>query len=481
MADPKRSEAALKGWQTRRANEQAITNKVVELFANASAAEKSRSNFLSQFPGMLHSSPKHNHFYDFGYPAHGSLTFETFYNMYRRNGLAHGAVHMTVDKTWETHPQLLETPADKDETPQEKAVAERLRKIRFWQNMIEADRRSMVGAYSALILRIADNKLFNEPVDGKVPGGVEALKEVIPAWEGQLKVSEFDNDERSETYGQPLMYQFNEANVAGTHNKTRSFNVHPDRVLILSESGTVHDRSPLEPGYNALLDCEKISGAGGEGFWKNAKAAPVLKIDKDVRVSEMAKAMDVKQADLFEAISDQVDDYNTGIDKSLMLQGIEVAAHNVSLPSPEYFFNTALQIFCASMAMPMKVLIGMQTGERASTEDQNQWAKTNMARREMRVVPLLDTFLERLKQFGMIKNHDWSVHWDSLMEDSPAEMIAFAKQMADINQTMSASQPPFTHDEIRERVGYDPLKASDMIDPDEDEDYADPPKEDEDA
>lgn len=478
MTDPKRSDASRRGWDTRRANQQAMQNKVVELFANAQNTTKARSDFLSQFTGLDYKSPKHNHYYDYGYPEHGKLVFKSFYEIFRRNGLAYGAVRLTVEKTWETLPQLLETPADENETVQEKGLSEHLRRIRFWQNLTETDRRGMVGNYAALILRIGDGKQFREPVDDNVPGGIEAIREVIPAWEGQLTVSSWVSDETDENYGQPNMYQFNEANVAGTQQKTRSFEVHPDRVLILSDSGTVHDRSALEPGYNALLDCEKISGAGGEGFWKNAKAAPVMKVDKEVNLDRMAKAMGVSQPDLFDAISDQVDDYNTGIDKNLLLQGIEVTSHDVNLMSPEHFFMTSLQIFCASMSMPMKILIGMQTGERASTEDQSQWAKTNMARREMRIIPFLETFLDRLKRFGMLNDVDWSVHWDSLMEDSPAEKIEFAGKMAEINSKQAGGQPPFTHDEIRERVGFDPLSPEDLVE-DEDDDYADNPNGDE--
>ncbi|MEO0955669.1 MAG: phage portal protein [Pseudomonadota bacterium] len=471
MVDMVRSEAAKRGWQTRR-----IKNVLNDMMVNAGLTAKARSNFLSEFTGLDFKSPKHNHYFDFGYPT--SLNFKSFFEIYTRMGLAHGVVERTVEKTWETVPQLLQTPADDDETVLETTLRKRLRKLRFWQNMVELDRRSMVGAYAGLILRIADNKRFNEPVDGKVPGGLDGLVEVIPAWEGQITVSEFDSDERSPTYGLPKMYQFNEANIAGTHNKTRSFDVHPDRVIILSDSGTVHDRSALEPAYNAFLDCEKVSGAGGEGFWKNAKGTMILEVDKEAKIQEMAKAMNVEVSELFDAIGEQIKDVNTGLDQGFMAQGINVKRHDVSLPSPEYFFNAPLQIISAAMSIPIKILKGNETGERASTEDQNQWAKTNMARRANRIVPFLDDFLERLIEWGMLDDKgEWDIHWDSLMEDSPAEKMGFAKQMAEVNQS-NPSQPPFTHDEIRERVGYEPLKASDLLDPDDD--HADKLEEDDD-
>ena len=75
--------------------------------------------------------------------------------------------------------------------------------------------------------------------------------------------------------GEPKMYEFNEAAVETDNPNKRSLRIHPDRVLIWSDDGTVNGRSLLEPGYNDLIDLEKIKGAGGEGFWKNAKSSPV--------------------------------------------------------------------------------------------------------------------------------------------------------------------------------------------------------------
>ena len=445
------------------------------LIANINQITRERINFLASAL-HAHMTPKHNHSSDFGYPD--TVEFGFLHRMYKRNGLARGAITKTVEKTWENVPQFLESPADEKETKLEKAMAEALKRLRFWQHVAETDRRSMVGRYSALILRVGDNKKFNEPIEGKVPGGLDGLIEVIPAWEDQLRVTDFESDQTSPNYGHPKMFQFNEANVEGNTKKTRSFDVHPDRVILWSKSGTVHDDSDLEPGYNALIDCEKIAGAGGEGFWKMAKAAPVLEFDKDANIREMAKTMGVTESELYDKIGEHVEDYNTGLDKSLLVQGINVKPLPISMPSPEHAFAVALQVFCASMSMPMKILIGMQTGERASTEDQTEWAKTIMSRREMRTMPLLNEFLNRLKMMGMISDVDWEINWVSLLEDSPDEQITRSGKMAEIN---AKGTSVFTDDEIREVAGYEALTPAQRADlePEED-DYFDQPEPDED-
>ncbi len=272
------------------------------------------------FPGYF-SAAKHNHYADFGYPE--NLTFDMLYGMYRRNGIAAAGVDKTILKTWQDNPFLQEKQRDgsegkrTEETKLESDIRQRFEDLRIWSRIAETDRRSLVGAYSGLILRLADNKKFSEPVD-TVPGGLLGLVEVIPAWEGQLQVSQWDTDEMSDTYGQPLMYQFNEASVGEETRQPRQFMLHPDRVIVWSRDGTLDCRSLLEPGYNDLITLEKVSGAGGEGFWKNAKSAPVLEVDAEAKLDEMAKVMGVPVDELVDRMNDQVEDWQRGFDKLLM-------------------------------------------------------------------------------------------------------------------------------------------------------------------
>lgn len=427
----------------------------------------------AMFPGYFPEA-KHNHYKDFGYPD--TLTFQHLYQMFLRNGLGRAGIEKTILKTWQDSPFLLDHERDgsegkqKKETPLEKEIRLRFDDLRLWQHLAEADRRSLVGKYAGVILRLADSKRFNEPVD-TVPGGLKGLVELIPTWEGQLTVSEWDTDEASATYGQPRMFQFNEAQVGDTTNKTRQFIIHPDRVLIWSKDGTVHGSSLIEPGYNDLLTLEKISGAGGEGFWKNAKSAPVLEIDKDTQLT-LPAGMD--EAAYATAMSDQVDDWQKGFDKLLMLKGIQAKTLGINLPSPEHFFNIALQSFAASIPIPLKILVGSQSGERASTEDAAEWSQTNMSRRSNSVIPNVMMLVRRLEQFSILPEKDWFIDWTDLTESSMAEKTDRANKMADTNHKMKdGGELVFTPEEIRAVVDYEPLSdAEKFLDEDEDEEAA---------
>ena len=401
------------------------------------------------FPGYF-ADYKHNHYRDFGYPK--DITFALAYSMYQRNGLGSAAVEKTILKTWETAPAIWESEKPKESTV-EADIRQWATDLRLWSRFADTDRKSMVGGYACAILRLRDSKRFQEPVD-TVPGGLDGLAEIIPAWAGQIEVSEWDTDETSETYGSPKMFSFNEAAVGSDRHKTRAFSVHPDRVIIWSKDGTVHARSALEPGYNDLVTLEKVSGAGGEGFWKNAKSAPVIEIDKEASIQDMATAMGVPVAEVAEKMDAQVDDFQKGFDKMLMLQGMKATTLGITLPNPEHFHNNPLMAFAASFLIPLKILTGSQTGERASTEDATEWAKTNMARRNDIAIPALREFLNRMQKFGILRERDWVLGWEDLTESTMSEKIDRADKMASVNQKMG-DEPVFFADEVREVVGFD--------------------------
>jgi len=421
-------------------------------------------SLTSMFPGFYGTgSTKHNFTKDFGYPD--EVTFASAYEMYCRNGLARAGCRKTAEKTWRDMPKVV--IGDNEGAEQPKELTQAFRRLRFWQCVSRADLRSIVGGYSGLILRIADDQMFDRPVENA--GGLDGLVEIIPAWAGQLQVSEWNEDQLSEGYGRPKMYQFNESAV-GEQKRPRSFHLHPDRVVIWSEDGTVDARSALEPGYNALLDMEKISGAGGEGFWKNAKSAPVLEVSPEARLTEMAKAMGTSEDKLVDAMNDQVEDWQKGFDQLLMLQGIEAKTLGVTLPSPEHFFAVSLQFFAASMSIPLKIVVGSQTGERASTEDAKEWSQTIMARRESETIPNTLEVLSHFQRIGLLSEADWNVRWSDLTEAGPVERMDTAKSMTEVNHNADQAndQPVFSVEEVREAAGYEGA-APEIEIPDEDE------------
>lgn len=426
----------------------------------ANAAGRGRELLRRFFP-FAYGSTKHDHYKDFGWPE--TVYFDQLHRAYCRNSLAAAAVDKTVAKTWETVPALWENPDKPADTPLEQQIAKHFAERRIWQALMNADRRGMVGAYSGAILLLRDGLPLEEPV-GSVVGGIVGLAGVIPAWEGQLQVATWDSDPSSDTYAQPLMFQFHQQAVQESEQITGKpadiVKIHPSRVLIWSEDGTVNGRSDLESGFNDLIDMEKIKGAGGEGFWKSARGAPIVEAKDGQNIQTIMQGMGFKTPDeAKEALDKKADDFQTGFDKFLMLGGLTAKPMAITLPQPKEFFETNLQSFAASMQMPVKVLIGNVTGERSSTEDAREWARTCMSRRINLCFPMIEEFVRRLVAFGLLPQKEWTVGWDSLLDATPDELLDRAVKMAGINANAKASgELIYLPDEIRETSGFAPAE-----------------------
>ncbi len=81
---------------------------------------------------------------------------------------------------------------------------------------------------------------------------------------------------------------------------------------------------------------------------------------------------------------------NRGQDQTVITKGATVTPLVATVPDPIPAFDVSLQSFCASIRIPSKIIVGNQTGERASTEDQKTFNKRCQGRR----VSLLSSDIE---------------------------------------------------------------------------------------
>jgi len=441
--------------------------------ASNSGMEKERQRALAGLFNGTSNTKRQRLYQEFGYPV--DLCFDDFYRAYRRNAVAGAAVKRMVDGCWEDFPEVYEGDKTKDATKLS-AWDKRINKLLkgCWKPIKGADRRNLVGRYSALLLQLKDNKPWREPVDKAVVGRLEelALVKLIPAWEAQLEPVEWDDDPESETFGGVKMYSFTELPVDNGRNPQpgRIINVHPDRVIILAEGAD--DDSPysgkslLEEGFNKLLDIEKVSGGASEGFLKNASRQLNYSFGEKTNFSALAKALGVPEGQLAEALDMQVRRLNDSTDSASFMQEGKAEVLSVTASDPEPTWRTALNEFCATLPMPVKILIGMQTGERASTEDAKDWAKTRMSRRNGFLNEVITAVVTRFWALGVIPaaaGEEITVGWSDLMAPSRAEKIANMSAMADVAvKTMNAfGRAAITENEVRAEGELQPVTALD--------------------
>lgn len=392
----------------------------------------------------------------YGYPE--NLAFADYYRLWQREGVAHGAVMRLNEKCWESDPDIIEgDPESRATAPTgwEKQFKLLAKRLKLWERFREADMRRLVGYYSGIILQIADNKAWDQPV-GKASD--KQLVNLIPAWEGQLYVNEWVDDPSSVDFGKPKSFTYDEVRVDDGSNQTaqngRSLTIHPDRVVIL---GDIRSGIPfLRAGYNACINLEKIVGGSGESFLKNSSRQLGINFDKEVDLSGIARAHGVDQGELQEIFDEVTKGMNAGIDQTVITQGATVTPLVANVPDPEPHFSIALQTFAASVRIPTKILVGHLTGERASTEDNRDFNKTGQGRRLAVLSADIEQLIGHLTRLGMLLSVESSVVWDNLTEPSLEEKLANVQKMVDANQKMLATgELVFSIEEMREVAGYE--------------------------
>ena len=277
-------------------------------------------------------------------------------------------------------------------------------------------------------------------------------------------------DQNSADYGQPKQWKYVESLPNGGTNQRF---VHPDRVFILGDYSN-DAIGFLEPGYNACVSLEKVEGGSGEAFLKNAANKQSINFDKDVDFNNLASLYGVSVDELQERYNDAARELNIGNDVLLITQGAQVTSMVSAVSDPDPTYNVNLQTFAASVDEPVKILVGMQTGERASTEDQKYMNARCQSRRGDLSFEIED-FSDKLIDLKIIDAvSEKTVIWDDLNEKTGTEKLANAKTMAEINQTFQGSgeNPAFSREEIRTAAGYENVDEFPLGEEDGEEDEA---------
>lgn len=415
---------------------------------------------------------------EFGYPE--QVDFDGYYRAYERNAVAHAAVHNLLDSCWVDSPTIIDGEEGKEyteTTPWEKQVTKLLKK--HWAKIKDADRRNLVGRYSALLIQFKDGGDWKDSVNVATVKalGDKAVIRLIPAWESQVTPGTYVTDVQSDRYGQPEFYYFNEQPVGDdkTYGPTRSVQVHPDRILIIcegSEDENMLSGVPfLRAGYNKLLDLEKISGGSAEGFLKNASRQLSMEFDGATQIDELVKqAKAAGYETLAEAMNDKVLKLNRGTDAAIAMQAGKVGVLSVAAADPSASWTVAANEFSASIQSPFTIQFGQQTGRLASDEDKSVWAKRCNGRRWGHQTALVTMVIERFWMTGVIAmptSGEVTLAWSDLLAPSEKEKIANMLAMADVAQKTqqafgTSSVEP---NEIRATGELEPLEESKRPDP----------------
>lgn len=409
------------------------------------------------FADMKHSKA----WFDYGYPM--QIDFYMHWNMYKRNGLAAAGVNIPINLCWLDNPVIREGDDDEhEETQWELEVKRLVKRLKLFRHLKHADRMQRVGRYSAIFIRVRDGKKPDAEL-GMI--SADQIVQLQPIWEGQLEPNEIDEDMTSDRFGLPINYTYSATGTGNQNDKaSQSFTIHHSRLITLSEDaigGSIYGTPANEAGFNALLDWDKIRGSGGEASWLAAANKQIL------TPSQPGSNI---TAETLDGINDALKDMKEGLDEALFLSGVESTPMNNTVPDPEIYKQMAIEEYSASVGIPVKVMVGTQSGVKAGDEDTGSLMRLMQSRRADACSEYIERWLEWCYLHGVLvmPADGHSIIWSDLTAPTAMARAEFALKMTQAqsaNMTAGDGQL-FTGNEIRKEFGFEPLETDIEI-PDE--------------
>lgn len=380
-----------------------------------------------------------------GYPRTENITSADYRELYDRLGIATRIVELMPCESWVIPPTVFETDDVEVNTEFETAWDELGNSLRgdnwfedeegnpIWEYLLRADILSGIGRYGVLLLGIDDGKELKEPANliGKDKEGItdnakgskliflRTFDEVL------AQITQYETDVANPRFGQPTMYNLSFADPTGVADQAATgvnlatHNVHWTRVIHLADnlnSSEVLGVSRLQPNYNRLMDLRKLYGGSGEMYWRGA--FPGLSIETDPSLGEDV-AVDTA------SIKNQIEQYASGLQRYLTLVGVTAKSLAPQVVDPTPQIMAQLQAIAIQTKSPMRILLGSERGELASSQDSKAWNGRVKGRQSNYVTPrIIVPFANRLIQLGVLPApKSYNVVWsdlDALTEEEQA-------------------------------------------------------------
>jgi hypothetical protein len=400
----------------------------------------------------------------YGYPD--VIDFHVLYNAYRRGGFFNALVDIIPERCFSDDPYIVDGDEDTPQDTQfEREVKELVEKFQLWRVFEDAFKKADVGQYATIV------PVISEPTQNSLDRPLKRGKRIIainPWYQPECEANTtYDSDYFSENYNKPLSYRLQPSELSArqtTNGETHTLHYSRVHVITNAVGATIYGESVLEPAFNALFDANKVRGASGEGYRKNAMQKYVLSANN----TEAAKAMQSRG----ESIDQSIDDFNDNFNNALKLYGVDVTSLQTQLQDPKSAWEICVVEACASRGVSFTELVGFMTGERASTQNSTSFTK-RLKKHQKKYGNDIHKFLSRLVELGLLSqpsNGTFKVCWPDLSEPSTAEKLESAGKMTSQNeQAFKAGQEaPWTMEEIRQAGGAEAKKPDTEYDPKED-------------
>lgn len=343
-----------------------------------------------------------------------SISFEDYFNTYKRQDLAYAVIERPVKYTWKGN-LTITNPNSETDTMQE-----------AWQKLVDnfnlistfrlADKLASIGNYSVILLGF--NDVQNQiDLEKAVEKGFKEITYVKVYTQADAKIVEYDTNVNSKRYGEPLMYLI-KTKVGASYTTLR---VHYSRIIHVAGeilTSSVEGVPVLEKVYNRLLDVRKIVGGSAEMFWRGARPGYQGVVDDNYQVDSLLET----------SLKAKISDYENDLSRIILAEGFELKSLNTQVESPLNHVQVQIDLISSATAIPKRILVGSERGELSSAQDYSAWVdiiedrRTNIAESQ-----IIRPFIEVCKMYGILPNEDYIIEWEPLYTATEKEIAEISR------------------------------------------------------
>lgn len=331
------------------------------------------------------------------------VTPQMLREMWRRHAFARAIVDKPVKDTWKGGVELKGAMSEEFRTLNKKlGLSDKLKRL---------DRLAQFGTYAVLVLGFDDGK-WNTVV-GK---GAE-LKYVRPVGQPNVSISTYETNKKDYRYGLPRMYKVEIGNEDITVHYSRIIHVAYDML-----DDEVEGNPKMVAVYNRLIDLKKLLGGDAEIYWRNARPGYFAKAEEGYSLGD----------GVGEKFKEQLDEYENNLRRFLISEGIDVKNLEQPIADPRNHVWVQFAGISAVYDIAIRILIGAEQGDLASSQDKRRWNEAIAARRSNDIdYKILYPFIEQLQELGTLKEGDFETLWQDPFTISDKDKAEVAKSKVD--------------------------------------------------
>jgi len=377
--------------------------------------------------------------------------FDRYLGMYEREDIASRLIKYPASETWKAPPDVKDGADEATAKSNTQFVEDwqaLVKRLKVWHFLNRADRLAGIGRFGVLLLGTGSGEL-QQPATGK-----QKLLYLQPFHEGSVSVQKLDENTKSPRFGLPETYSIDFGTSAQdtASMSIGSKDVHWTRIIHVAESldeNSVYGEPRLQAVLNRLFDLQKTVGGSSEAVWLLANRGMQLDLRDGYGLD----------SDQETELENQVEEYIHGIRRVLQTAGIDINELGGSTIDPSGIVRIILMLIAGTKEIPLRILVGSERGELASSQDQVNWAGTIRARQEQYAEPvILRPFVDWCIAHSVIaapNSGEYYVDWPSIYDPSDQDKAAILRdQLAAVQSVGSTVGAVVTADEVRTQIPW---------------------------